>query len=65
MKTVIKRDGRKATFDITRIKNAILAAMNEVGTVDAGFAMDAANKIENICPDKISVEDIQNLVEKA
>lgn len=65
MKTVIKRDGRKATFDITRIKNAILAAMNEVGTVDAGFAMDAANKIENICPDKISVEDIQNLVEES
>lgn len=63
MKTVIKRDGRKVPFDHTLITKAILAAMKEVGTVDEGYAMKIANKIVAKCPNEISVEEIQNLVE--
>lgn len=63
MKTVIKRDGRKVPFDHKLITKAILAAMKEVGTVDEGYAMKIANKIVAKCPNEISVEEIQNLVE--
>lgn len=64
MKTVIKRDGRKVPFDQTLITKAILAAMNEIGTVDEDYATKIANKIATKCPDEISVEEIQNRVEE-
>lgn len=64
MKTVIKRDGRKVPFDHTLIIKAILAAMNEIGTVDEDYATKSANKIAAKCPDEISVEEIQNRVEE-
>lgn len=64
MKTVIKRDGRKVPFDHTLITKAILAAMNEIGTVDEDYATKIANKIATKCPDEISVEEIQNRVEE-
>lgn len=65
MKTVIKRDGRTVPFDYTLIDKAILAAMKEVGTIDSTFAIETAKQIADTCPDTISVEDIQNLVEEA
>lgn len=65
MKTVIKRDGRKVPFDHTLITKAILAAMKEVGTIDEEYAMKIANKIAAKCPNEISVEEIQNLVEES
>lgn len=65
MKTVIKRDGRKVPFDHTLIIKAVLAAMNEVGTVDEDYAMKIANKIAAKCPNEISVEEIQDLVEES
>ena len=65
MKTVIKRDGRKVPFDHTLIVKAVLAAMKEVGTVDEDYAMKIANKIAAKCPNEISVEEIQNLVEES
>lgn len=65
MKTVIKRDGRKVPFDHTLIIKAVLAAMKEVGTVDEDYAMKIANKIAAKCPNEISVEEIQNLVEES
>lgn len=65
MKTVIKRDGRKVQFDITRIEQAVIAAMKEVGHIDSPFATDLASKLMQECPDEISVEEIQDLVEKA
>lgn len=64
MKTVIKRDGRKAPFDQQLISQAILAAMNEVGEIDKEFANQTAEEISESCADKISVEDIQNIVEE-
>lgn len=65
MKTVIKRDGRSVPFDHTLIDKAILAAMKEVDTIDSNFAIETAKRIANICPDTITVEEIQNLVEEA
>lgn len=64
MKTVIKRDGRKVPFDQVLITKAILAAMKEVGTTDEDYAIKIANKIATKCPNEISVEEIQNLVEE-
>lgn len=64
MKTVIKRDGRKAPFDQQLISQAILAAMNEVGEIDKEFANQTAEEISESCADEISVEDIQNIVEE-
>ena len=65
MLTVIKRDGREASFDAVRIEQAVIAAMKEVGTIDSSFAVELAQKIMNQCPNRVSVEDIQDLVEKA
>lgn len=65
MKTVIKRDGRKVPFDQMLITKAILAAMKEVGTTDEDYAIKIANKIATKCPNEISVEEIQNLVEES
>lgn len=65
MKTVIKRDGRKVPFDQTLITKAVLAAMNEVGTVDEEYAGKIASKIASKCSDEISVEEIQNRVEES
>lgn len=65
MKKVVKRDGRVVAFDHTLIDRAILAAMKEVGEIDSNFAIETAKQIENTCPESISVEDIQNLVEEA
>ena len=65
MRTVIKRDGRKTAFDAMRIEQAVIAAMKEVGTIDSPFATDLAQKVMSQCPEEISVEDIQDRVEKA
>lgn len=65
MKTVIKRDGRKVQFDHTLIIKAVVAAMKEVGNVDEDYAMKIANRIAAKCPNEISVEEIQNLVEES
>ena len=65
MKTVIKRDGRSVPFDHTLIDKAILAAMKEVGNIDSNFALETAKQIAGSCPDTITVEEIQNLVEEA
>lgn len=65
MRTVIKRDGRKAAFDATRIEQAVIAAMKEVGTIDSLFATELAQKVMEQCPEEISVEGIQDRVEQA
>lgn len=64
MNQVIKRDGRVEEFNKTKIESAILRAMKEteVGE-DFGIARKIAAEIESI--DKsLSVEEIQDLVEK-
>lgn len=65
MKKVVKRDGRKVAFDATRIEQAVIAAMKEAGTLDSVFASELAQNVMEECPDEISVEDIQDRVEKA
>lgn len=67
MLKVLKRDGRTVEFNKNKIIEAILKAFKEV---DGTISTDAENKakeiascIENIDKD-LSVEDIQNLIEK-
>jgi ribonucleoside-triphosphate reductase len=67
MITVTKRDGRSVGYDSTRIENAILAAMKEVGDINSPLAIELAENITNYLNQQhttsISVEHIQDLVE--
>lgn len=65
---VIKRDGRIVLFDKTKIENAILKAFQET---DGDISKDAiqvadriADEIANFKKEKLSIDEIQNLVEK-
>lgn len=65
---VIKRDGRKVDFNSDKIVKAVLAAFNEV---DGDITSDARHKASEIATyigtlekDKISVEQIQDIVEE-
>ena len=67
--TVIKRDGRKVNFDKSKIKNAILKAMESVNNYNFDLADKIANEIENsvdkmATTKSITVEEIQDIVEK-
>lgn len=42
---VIKRDGRKVDFDKSKIENAIVKAMKNVGTIERQIAIDIADEI--------------------
>lgn len=62
---VIKRDGRLIKFDKSKISDAILKAMNHtVMGQDIGIAKQIAQEITDETKETISVEDIQDLVEK-
>ena len=69
---VIKRDGRKRKFNEEKIKDAVLAAFNEVDGEITDYAQDKASNIASYISNyisendlkKISVEEIQNLVEQ-
>lgn len=65
IKLVEKRDGKVVPFDRSRVENAIQAAMlrTEAG-VDIELVHRIADSVENTYKDKISVVDIQDLVEK-
>lgn len=67
MLMVIKRDGREHVFDKNKIVNAISKAFVDVdGEVDEksfAIANKIANEIENIKKEKMSVEEIQDIVE--
>ena len=63
MEYVIKRGGRKVPFDRARIFNAIKAAMKHVDQENDILALKIALEIENI-KENLSVEQIQNIVEK-
>ena len=63
---VIKRDGRKKSFNKEKIKNAVLKAFVEVDGEETSYAKDKAREIANYIEslDKnLNVEEIQNLVE--
>lgn len=63
---VIKRDGSYVDFNKDKISNAILKAMLEVdGQIyETDTANDIANDIEEEITDGITVEEIQDMVEK-
>lgn len=63
MKTIIKRDGRVLPFDATKIRTAILKAMQGTeGGEDVDLAQDIADRIAER-EESMTVEDIQDLVE--
>ena len=66
---VMKRDGRKVTFNIEKIANAIFKAAQAVGGNDYDEALEIAGKvcdlIEEVSEKRMpTVEEIQDLVEK-
>lgn len=62
---VIKRDGRLIEFDKNKISDAILKAMSHTAMgQDIGMAKQIAQEITDETNETISVEDIQDLVEK-
>ena len=65
IKLVEKRDGKVVSFDKSRIETAIQSAMlrTEAG-VDIELIHKIADSVENTYKDKISVVEIQDLVEK-
>jgi len=77
---VRKRDGREVPFDVTKVENAISAALDAVGEPDPAFAAEVAGVVEltlNECaaaaggmPEAAEheiphIEHVQDLVEKA
>ncbi len=66
---IVKRDGRKVTFNIEKIANAIYKAAQAAGGNDYDEALELAGKVcdavEEISKKKIpSVEEVQDMVEK-
>ena len=74
MGNIIKRDGRSVVFDRTKIINAILKASESLKKYDSEedqqdiklLSESIADSIEKICTskDNLSVEDIQDIIEK-
>ena len=67
---VVKRDGRTVEFNIDKISNAIKKAATEEGvSLKTSQVFDCVQKVINYIEmtekKSISVEEIQNLVEKA
>ena len=66
VKTVIKRDGSECNFDKSKIKIAVLKAFIEVDKEETDYAKekarDIANYVESLDIEKMSVEEIQNVV---
>ena len=68
MKKILKRDGREVDFDSQKIINAILKAFIAVDGEVSDYAKEKAKNIANFIEEKIqktmTVEEIQDLVEK-
>lgn len=67
---VVKRDGREVEFNTDKIRNAIKKASNEVGeSLKESEVLICVQRvikyIEESQKEKVSVEEVQNLVEKA
>lgn len=68
MVTVIKRDGSEVSYDLERISTAIAGAFEDVGKkeFDDLYILDSIEQmIKDSNKDKVSVEDIQDMVEIA
>ena len=69
MKYIIKRDGRHVPFNKKKIVSAILKAFTAVDGEITDYAIDKANRIATFVEERnnkkeLSIEEIQNLVEK-
>lgn len=69
MKYIIKRDGRKMTFDKMKIVNAVLAAFQEVDGEITDYAIEKSGNIADYIAEvaetkELGIEEIQDLVEK-
>lgn len=69
IKTIVKRDGREADFDVEKISNAIYKAANAIGGKDRTMADELADRVveyvENTLGiEKPGVEQLQDAVEK-
>ena len=69
VKQIIKRDGRIVEFNGSKIENAIIKAMNAVGTSELKKANRLASDVEKVIDEEFggqtpSVEQIQDVVEK-
>lgn len=69
--TIIKRDGRKAPFNLEKITNAINKSLQAVGSGDGKLALDLATKVAQQIEQAMSVknapptvEEIQDTVEQ-
>ncbi|HHZ05184.1 MAG TPA: anaerobic ribonucleoside triphosphate reductase [Clostridiales bacterium] len=66
--TIVKRDGRKVEFDITKIAEAIFRAANAIGGNDYEAAEILAQKVQQYLEDEgnftPTVEHVQDTVEK-
>ncbi len=63
---VIKRDGTTAEFDVNRIINAIIGAMQDVNVTDTGWALNTALEIQTVvfsAGKDITVKEIHTYVE--
>ncbi|NSJ91722.1 anaerobic ribonucleoside triphosphate reductase [Coprococcus sp. MSK.21.13] len=65
---VVKRDGRRVSFNAIKIANAIKRASEEIGfelkeSEYMNLTQNVVEQIEKLNKDEISVEEIQNLVE--
>lgn len=70
MQYVVKRDGREVSFNSVKIATAIKKASDEVGEkLKESELLDIVKKvinyIEDLGKEKVTVEEIQNLVEKS
>ncbi|MGB2983784.1 MAG: ribonucleoside triphosphate reductase [Candidatus Bipolaricaulia bacterium] len=69
MEYIVKRDGRRVSFDRTKITNAIRNAMREIGEADEDLAQRLADRVTEVLdarfPDECpTVEEIQDAVEE-
>ena len=69
VKSIIKRDGRVVEYNISKIENAIIKAMNAVGDKEIKIAKKIAKEVETKVDELYSektptVEEIQDIVEK-
>ena len=69
IKTIVKRDGREAKFDISKISNAIFKAAEALGGSDRETALELADQVVDYVENglgisKPGVEEIQDAVEK-
>ena len=65
LKKVIKRDGAKVDFEPSKVVNAVTAAMSRTDTgVDEDLVERIRLSISNSDKETLSVEEIQDLIEK-